>query len=160
MPNSFGYRARTRHLFARQFGEKGRTPISTYLKNYKVGDIVDIKANGSIHQGMPHKYYHGKTGVIYNVTKSSVGIICYKTVGNRKIEKRLNIRVEHLKHSNCRLDFLTRVKENARLKAEAKAKGETINLKRLPKPPREAHVVSVKDNAPTTMAPIPYEALV
>ncbi|TPX46525.1 hypothetical protein SeMB42_g03651 [Synchytrium endobioticum] len=159
MPNSFGYRARTRHLFARQFGEKGRTPISTYLKNYKVGDIVDIKANGSIHQGMPHKYYHGKTGVIYNVTKSSVGIICYKTVGNRKIEKRLNIRVEHLKHSSCRLDFLTRVKENARLKAEAKAKGETINLKRLPKPPREAHVVSVKDNAPTTMAPIPYEAL-
>ena len=66
---------------------------------------------------------HRKTGVVYNVTKSSVGVICYKTVGNRKMEKRINVRVEHIKHSNCRLDFLKRVKENARLKSEAKAKG-------------------------------------
>ncbi|TPX38210.1 hypothetical protein SmJEL517_g00419 [Synchytrium microbalum] len=160
MPNSFGLRARTRHLFSRPFGEKGRTPVSTYLRNFKVGDIVDIKANGSIHRGMPHKYYHGKTGVIYNVTKSSVGVICYKIVGNRKMEKRVNLRVEHIKHSNCRLDFLKRVKENARLKKEAKAAGKTVNVKRQPKAPREAHIVPAKDNAPTTFTPVPYEALV
>ncbi len=59
MPNSFGLRARTRHLFARDFRKKGSIKLSTYLVNYKVGDIVDIKANGAVHKGMPHKYYHG-----------------------------------------------------------------------------------------------------
>jgi large subunit ribosomal protein L21e len=59
MPHSFGYRARTRHMFSRDFRKKGAIPLSTYLKTYKVGDIVDIKANGAIHKGMPHKFYHG-----------------------------------------------------------------------------------------------------
>jgi large subunit ribosomal protein L21e len=30
---------------------------------------------------MPHKYYHGRTGIVYNVTPSSVGVIVYKVVG-------------------------------------------------------------------------------
>jgi large subunit ribosomal protein L21e len=59
MPHSFGLRARTRHLFARDFRQSGPIKLSTYMKTYKVGDIVDIKANGAIHKGMPHKYYHG-----------------------------------------------------------------------------------------------------
>jgi large subunit ribosomal protein L21e len=29
------------------------------MKTYKVGDIVDIKANGAVHKGMPFKFYHG-----------------------------------------------------------------------------------------------------
>lgn len=33
----------------------------------------------------------------------------------------------------------------------------TINVKRQPLGPRKAHHVSSKDNAPTTIAPIPYE---
>ena len=33
--------------------------LSTYLINYRVGDIVDIKANAAQQKGMPHKYYHG-----------------------------------------------------------------------------------------------------
>jgi large subunit ribosomal protein L21e len=92
---------------------KGPTKLSTYLKNYHVGDIVDIKANASIQRGMPHKFYHGKTGVVYNVTASSVGVIFHKIVGNRYLEKRVNVRIEHVKHSKCRLDFLKRVKDNA-----------------------------------------------
>lgn len=59
MPHAHGYRARTRHMFARDFRNHGPTKLSTYMKVYKVGDIVDIKANGSIHKGMPHKFYHG-----------------------------------------------------------------------------------------------------
>jgi large subunit ribosomal protein L21e len=27
---------------------------------------------------MPHKYYHGKTGVVWNVTKRAVGVEIYK----------------------------------------------------------------------------------
>ncbi|RKO84254.1 ribosomal protein L21e-domain-containing protein [Blyttiomyces helicus] len=160
MPHSFGLRARTRHLFSRDFRTKGPVKLSTYLKTYKVGDIVDIKANRAIHKGMPHKYYQGKTGIIYNVTKSSVGIIINKIVGNRYIEKRVNIRVEHIKHSNCRLDFLNRVKTNAAAKKDAKEKGVSVNVKRQPLAPRKAHHVSTKTNIPTTISPIPYEALV
>jgi len=60
MPHSYGIRARTRHMFARNFREHGMPiKLTTYLKTYKVGDIVDIKANGAIHKGMPHKFYHG-----------------------------------------------------------------------------------------------------
>ena len=33
---------------------------------------VDVKACGSVHKGMPHKYYHGKTGIVYNVTARAV----------------------------------------------------------------------------------------
>ncbi|KAJ3090967.1 hypothetical protein HK102_002091 [Quaeritorhiza haematococci] len=160
MPHSFGLRARTRHLFSRKFREHGPIKLSTYLKTYKVGDIVDVKVNGAIHKGMPHKYYQGKTGVIYNVTKTSVGVIFHKVVGNRYIEKRVNIRIEHVKHSKCRDDFLKRVKQNAQLQKEAKARGEKISLKRLPEPPRSAHHVSAKNNAPITLHPVPYEAIV
>jgi len=51
---------------------------------------------------MPYKVYHGKTGVIYNVTKSAVGVIIYKKVGNRYLEKRVNVRVEHIASSRSR----------------------------------------------------------
>lgn len=41
------------------FIEKGQIKLSTYLITYRVGDIVDIKANAAQQRGMPHKYYHG-----------------------------------------------------------------------------------------------------
>ena len=37
--------------------------LSTYLIPYRVGDIVDIKANAAQQRGMPHKYYHGCVGL-------------------------------------------------------------------------------------------------
>ncbi|KAI9313931.1 60S ribosomal protein L21-A [Dichotomocladium elegans] len=159
MPHSFGLRARTRHMFSRNFREHGSIPLSTYLKVYKVGDIVDIKANAAVQKGMPHKFYHGRTGIVYNVTKSAVGVIINKRVGNRYIEKRVNIRVEHIKHSKCRQEFLDRVKENAAKKKAAKAAGVFVNTKRIPAQPREARHVSTKNNVPQTIAPVPYETL-
>jgi len=35
------------------------------------------KITGAVQKGMPYKVYHGKTGVVYNVTKSAVGVILY-----------------------------------------------------------------------------------
>ena len=32
--------------------EKGAIPLSTYLTLYRVGDIVDIKANGAVQKGL------------------------------------------------------------------------------------------------------------
>ena len=53
--------------------------------------------------------------------------LCFR---ERIISKKINIRIEHIKHSNCRLDFLKRVKKNEELKREAKEKGVTANTKR------------------------------
>ncbi|CAI4282242.1 AKH_1a_G0003850.mRNA.1.CDS.1 [Saccharomyces cerevisiae] len=158
--NGHGYRSRTRYMFQRDFRKHGAVHLSTYLKVYKVGDIVDIKANGSIQKGMPHKFYQGKTGVVYNVTKSSVGVIINKMVGNRYLEKRLNLRVEHIKHSKCRQEFLERVKANAAKRAEAKAQGVAVQLKRQPAQPRESRIVSTEGNVPQTLAPVPYETFI
>jgi large subunit ribosomal protein L21e len=124
-------------------------------KTYKVGDIVDIKNNGAQQKGMAHKVYHGKTGVIYNVTKSAVGVIMYKKVGNRYLEKRVNVRVEHISHSRSREEFLRRVKTNAAKRKEAKEQGKTVQLKRLPVGPREAREVKLEDVE--SLAPLPYD---
>ena len=45
MTNTKGYRRGTRYLFSRPFRKSGTLPLSTYLKVYKRGDIVDIKVN-------------------------------------------------------------------------------------------------------------------
>ena len=125
-----------------------------------------------------------RTGIVYNVTPHAVGVIVYKVVGNRYIEKRVNIRVEHIRHSKCRQEFLDRVKRNNAAHAEAKEKGgacihtypvvsvrvlmscdcggctERVDLRRKQVLPRGAYVVSTKDNVPQTMVPVPYETTI
>lgn len=107
---------------------------------------------------MPHKVYHGKTGVVYNVTKSSLGVILYKKVGNRYMEKRINVRIEHVRKSGSRDEFLRRVKTNAARRKEAKSQGKTVQLKRQPAQPREARTVDVKkDQKPESIVPQAYD---
>ncbi|XP_018329974.1 60S ribosomal protein L21-like [Agrilus planipennis] len=156
MTNSKGYRRGTRDLFARKFRTHGTIPLSTYMKIYKVGDIVDIKGNGAVQKGMPHKVYHGKTGRVFNVTAHALGVIVNKRVRGRIIPKRINIRIEHINHSKCREDFLQRVKQNEKLRKEAKEKKIRVSLKRQPAQPKPAHIVSGKEE-PIWLAPIPYE---
>ncbi|KEY65851.1 hypothetical protein S40285_04298 [Stachybotrys chlorohalonatus IBT 40285] len=160
MGHSYGKRAGTRYAFSRDFRKKGMIALGTYLKQYRVGDIVDIKTNGAVQKGMPYKVYHGKTGVIYNVTKSAVGIIIYKKVKHRYIEKRINIRIEHIQPSRSREDFIRRVKSNAEAKKKARADGVTVQVKRLPLGPRDARTVSLTDNPPETVTPLAYETTI
>jgi len=146
-------------MFKRGFKESGPIKLSTYLIPFRVGDIVDIKANAAQQKGMPHKYYHGRTGIVYNVTQRAVGVIIYKVVGNRFMEKRVNVRVEHIRHSKCRQEFLDRVKYNDKAKKEANEKGERVVLKRIPCLPREAHTLAPSE-PPLTMVPIAYETTI
>lgn len=48
MPAGHGSRARTRDSFSRAFRKHGYVPISTYLRNYKLGDYVDIRVNSAV----------------------------------------------------------------------------------------------------------------
>uniref|UniRef100_M4EPR6 60S ribosomal protein L21 n=1 Tax=Brassica campestris TaxID=3711 RepID=M4EPR6_BRACM len=157
MPAGHGVRARTRDLFARGFRKKGTIPLSTYLRTFKVGDYVDVKVNGAIHKGMPHKFYHGRTGRVWNVTKRAVGVEVNKQIGNRIIKKRLHVRVEHVQQSRCAEEFKLRINKNDELKAAAKAKGETKSTKRQPKGPKPGFMV---EGMPlVTGAPIPHDVV-
>ncbi|CAN8100090.1 unnamed protein product [Discula destructiva] len=161
MGHAAGLRAGTRYAFSRDFRKKGMIALSTYLRQYKVGDIVDIKANGAVQKGMPHKVYHGKTGVVYNVSKTAVGVIIYKKVKHRYIEKRINLRVEHVSPSRSRDGFLRRVKENAAAKAKAKADGTVVQVKRQAALPRGARNIAFAQEAhPETLAPVAYETTI
>ncbi|KAG3000836.1 hypothetical protein PC118_g40 [Phytophthora cactorum] len=134
----------------------GMIKMSTYLRTFKVGDYVDIKANGAVQKGMPHKFYHGRTGRVYNVTKRAVGVRVNKVVGNRIIHKHINVRIEHVHQSKCRLGFLTRVKENELKKKEARATGVRAQIKRTPVQPKVAYTLKTKGTKPITMAAQPF----
>lgn len=159
MPHCFGLRARTRDLFSKGFRKHGVTPLSKYLVSYKKGDYVDIIADGAIQRGMPHKFYHGKTGKVFNVTKHAIGIICNKRVGNRIIPKRLHVRVEHVRMSSCREAFKERVRANDAAKREAKAAGKFVNIKRVNTQPREATVVDTSKTKIEFMNPVKFREL-
>ncbi|KAG9510182.1 60S ribosomal protein L21, partial [Fragariocoptes setiger] len=162
MTNTKGYRRGTRYMFAKQFRKHGLEPLSTFLKVYKRGDVVDVKGNGAFQKGMPHKFYHGKTGRVYNVTPHALGVIVNKRVRNRIIPKKINVRVEHVKHSKCREDFLDRLKRNDELKRQAKASGQKVRLqlKRQPKQPREGEFIRITaKNKPRELRPQAYELI-
>ncbi|KAB2608056.1 60S ribosomal protein L21-1 [Pyrus ussuriensis x Pyrus communis] len=157
MPAGHGLRSRTRDLFSRAFRKKGYIPLSTYLKTYRIGDHVDVKVNGAVHKGMPHKFYHGRTGRVWNVTKRAIGVEINKQVGNRIIRKRIHVRVEHVQPSRCTEEFRLRKIKNDHLKAEAKAKGEVISTKRQPKGPKPGF--RVEGAVMETVTPIPYDVV-
>merc|ERR1719493_175305 len=71
---------------------------------------------------MPYKFYFGKTGRVWNVTKRSVGVELLKTVGNRKRTKRISVRIEHIRHSKCRDGLKARIAANEAHKAEVRNK--------------------------------------
>ena len=141
MVHSFGVRARTRDLFSKPYKKKGATPFSRYFVNYKMGDYVDIIADGSIHKGMPHKFYHGKTGKVFDVTAHAVGVIVNKLNNGRVMPKRIHVRIEHVRKSQSRVAFVERVKANDLKKIEAKKAGKKLVTKREPVGPTGAHVV-------------------
>ena len=73
------------------------------------------------------------------------------------MQKRINLRVEHVKHSRCREDFLRRVKENEEKKRIAREKGVKVSCKRQPVQPRKAHFVRTRGKEPETIEILPYE---
>ena len=160
MPHSYGLRARTRHMFARPFRRHGMPSLSTYLHTYKVGDYVDIVVNGAVHKGMPYRFYHGRTGRVWNIGKHSVGVEVNKQVSNRLVRKRLVVRIEHVRPSQCQKEFLERKKayaEAARLRGEARKRGDKElpplpPKRRLPEQPKPGELVEATEVVTLTPA--------
>ncbi|XP_059998084.1 large ribosomal subunit protein eL21-like [Lagenorhynchus albirostris] len=157
MTNTKTKRRGTCYMFSRPFRKHRVVLLATYMRIYKKGDIVDIKGTGTLHKGMPHKCYHGKTGSVYNVTQHAVGILVNKQVKGKILAKRINVHIKHIKHSESRDSFLKQVKENDQKKKEAKEKGTWVQLKLQPAPPKEAHFMRTNGKEPKLLEPIPYE---
>jgi large subunit ribosomal protein L21e len=156
MPHHYGLRSKTRQKFRKAFGTKGMPSVSRYLATFKKGDYVDVYADAAIHKGMPHKYYHGRTGIVFNVTKNAVGVEMTKVVRGRQLRKRIHVRVEHVRKSRCNEAFLKRVQENDAAKHAAKVQGVKLVTKRIPVGPKPGKIVSVQDAAVTTITVQPY----
>merc|ERR1712007_262943 len=134
MTNPKGIRRGTRYMFSKDFRKRGTIGLKTYFANYQKGDIVDIKG--------------------------AVGIIVNKKHNGRIIPKRINVRVEHIKHSCSRQGFLDRVKVNNEAIKKAKEAGSYVDVKRVNRQPREAHTVKTFGKEPEIVAPIPYEFII
>ena len=145
MPHSFGYRGKTRHLFKRPFRANGPEHLSTYMKQYKKGMFVDIVANGSIHKGMPHKFYHGRTGRVFDISPNSIGVLVNKQVRNRIVEKRIHVRVEHLRISTCNANFKKHVRALEKEKRDNPGKKQL--RKRLPTGPLDEQKIVVNKDS-------------
>merc|ERR1712087_58872 len=137
---------------------KGAPGLSVFLTPFKRGDYVDVKVDASQQKGMPYQFYHGRTGVVFNVNKRAVGVELTKVVGNRQLRKRVHIRIEHVRRSRCNEDFLKRVKEADAKKHEAKIKGEKIVIKRMPIGPRPAQMIKSKETVTEVFAPLEFVA--
>jgi len=163
MGHSHGYRSGTRYAFSRAHREHGvHLGLSRYLRPLRVGDYVDLAVNGAFHKGMPHKTYHGRTGIVYTVTRRAVGVELNKQVRNRIEKKRIAVRVEHVHPSKCRSDFLERVARVDQLKRDAKKAGKRLpieDIKRFPVGPRKGAFVPavVGDVAPELVKPVPFD---
>ena len=158
MPHSFGVRARTRDSFSKAFKTKGISPLSVFLTPFKRGDYVDIKCDPSQTSGMPYRYYHGRTGIVFNVNKRAVGVEVTKVVGNRQMRKRIHLRIEHVRRSRCNENFLSRVRANDKVKTEANKKGEKVSTKRVPPGPKGAKTIKSGETTVETFAPLHFVA--
>ena len=91
-----------------------------------------------MHKSLPHKFYHGKTGKVFDVNPHALGVIINKPVRGNILRKKIRVRVEHVQKSRSREDFIERVKKNAANKEAGAIK------KRLPVAPKEGFFVISK----------------
>jgi large subunit ribosomal protein L21e len=92
MRRSKGYRSKTRSVLRKHPRQRGKIGLSRILRTYQVGDKVTILLEPSVHKGMPHRRYHGKSGTIGE--KRGKSYVVDVEVG--KQTKQIIARPEHL----------------------------------------------------------------
>ncbi len=60
---SRGFRRKTRALLTKESGRG----LSYLLYDYKIGDKVSIIIDPSEHNGMPHRRFHGRVGIVEDI---------------------------------------------------------------------------------------------
>jgi len=89
-----GLRHRTRKLLRKSVREKGGVPpLSLLMIDYKPGDKAVIYINPSVHSGMPHRRYQGRTVEIVGKRGRAYIAVLYEG----SVKKTFFVRPEHLK---------------------------------------------------------------
>lgn len=105
---SKGIRHRTRKLMTKSVRERGAVPpLSLLMVEYKPGDMVHIRVNPSIHRGMPHRRYVGKTGMVVG-RKGKAYLVRVDEGGKTKL---IYVRPEHLEPYGSLEAYLKRLRE-------------------------------------------------
>ena len=90
---SRGIRSKTRQILRRKPRERGLSPITRVLQEFEEGDKVSVVIDPSVHKGMPHRRYHGKTGDIKEIRGNSYIV----KVKDGNTTKDIIARPEHLR---------------------------------------------------------------
>ena len=72
-----------------------------------------------------------------------MGIHLLRRVRQRKVDKFLNVRIEHVRVSNTRKAFVERVQANDKIKTEANKQKKIVSTKRQVAGPKEARLVTI-----------------
>ena len=97
---SEGFRRKTRKKLSKHPRERGLYPITRALREYKEGEYVHIVIDPSVHKGMPHPRFHGRTGIV--VGKQGRAFIVRVRDGGKY--KHIIAYPQHLKPANIYTD--------------------------------------------------------
>ncbi len=64
MAHHNGPRKKTRYKFKKALRRRGIAPATTVIQKFDVGQRVHLVIDPSVHAGMPHRRFHGKTGTV------------------------------------------------------------------------------------------------
>lgn len=88
-----GKRSKTRRKLRKKVRQRGHPNPNVYLKQFEVGQKVHIDIDPSVHDGMPHRRFDGRTGEIVGRRGE-----CYLVlVPDMAAQKRIIVHPAHLK---------------------------------------------------------------
>ncbi|MDD4300296.1 MAG: 50S ribosomal protein L21e [Methanomicrobium sp.] len=64
MAHHNGQRKKTRYKYQKDLRKRGLAPVTTVIQQFEEGQKVHIVVDPSVQTGMPHRRFHGKTGVV------------------------------------------------------------------------------------------------
>ncbi len=90
-----GFRYKTRQKLRKLIRTRGKISIRNYFQKFNINDRVQLTAEPSIHKGMYHPRFHGKSGIVMGKQGN-----CYKIlVKDGSKDKTFIIHPIHLKRS-------------------------------------------------------------
>ena len=88
-----GLRRKSRYKLKKERKDKGKISVSRFMQSFKAGQRVHLKMEPSLHKGIFHSRFTGKTGIVKGLRGK-----CYEVVINDKgKEKLLIVHPVHLK---------------------------------------------------------------
>ncbi len=90
-----GFRRKTKHKMSKNYRDKGKISLANYLQEFNAGDRVCLVADPSVHAGMYHPRFYGKSGTI--VAKRGG---CYEVqIKDVRMNKTLLVHPVHMKRA-------------------------------------------------------------